>query len=231
MILKKKIKYFIDSYEYTTEEVIDYLTFYNKCIDNMSFMPDFAHLCITISTSLASLFGYGNAVDNIFELSYPDIVKEMGGGNRVREAMAGWLGDATLYEHNKPDEDGIRKTSFGYDDYWSDVDAIELSSLLNIYSYDIKRAFITYYQLKPYSYEAIQPVRRAVFLNHLTLEKAVTCIAYATFTYANDIDGVIQNLLNAGHYPDTVAFIRRLQGVKSDGFYHGGDHSVRYQER
>ncbi len=90
---------------------------------NMVGKVDFAHMCITVASMLATdcaeAGGPGSVVYTYFSSQFPRLCSAID-PDTAREYMAGWLGDAVLLGNDN-------KTSFGGDDYRADLDAIDVA--------------------------------------------------------------------------------------------------------
>ncbi|GLC80086.1 DUF4280 domain-containing protein [Lacrimispora brassicae] len=111
-----------------TLEKTEFIKNWNQQCDDMCGMTDFAHQMITTATILVT------------ELNLSDLVTTTYlGGNRKREQMAGWLGDATLYGKNN------RPPSLGNDDYKADLDAENIAHMVKNENYSFLDGFEDYY--------------------------------------------------------------------------------------
>lgn len=110
---------------------------------------DFAHQQITTAAILATDINKSGIITDIYFL----------GDDEKRENMAGWLGDATIKANNEP-------PSFGGDDYIADLDAENITYLMEKEGYSYIDATKVYYSRINSNY-----TRAQMFLEHTSLEE------------------------------------------------------------
>lgn len=180
-----------------------YEEFLQVCFRSMSGKCDLAHLCITIAAILAENAGFSfSATNNTLSLLYPGLCSQIS-KNKARKAFAGWLGDACLIE---PSEG---KTSMGNDDYFSDMDALIITSKCRSNGFDYRAAIKTCYT---------SASRRTHFLNeYLSLSKAVTCMRLSCGELAGLSNSQwLSHIASDSMYEDTCRFYRILKGEISE---------------
>lgn len=148
----------------------------------------------------------------------------LGSEDAVREAMAGWLGDAVLVGNNQA-------TSFRADDYWADLDAVKLYLFLPR-DWDALHALEDLYGADNEGSRPISFLRRS-FLEEsgVSPETAAFCINAALQLGKTSFDSIVATLDHNENYRDTSRFLRLLHGDAVEDFYHDGIESAYYPGR
>lgn len=126
----------------------EFISTWNQQCYDMCGMTDFAHQQITTSTILATEVSKNGWFVNIYL-----------GGDRKREQMSGWLGDATIFGGNG------ELPSFGNDDYMADLDAENIGHMIRNEEYSYINAVRDYYDRR-----LLEDNRAKVFLENNSLE-------------------------------------------------------------
>lgn len=180
--------------------------------DRMCVMPDFCHFCITTATHLASELGLTVAGDLIIGIQFASVCSELGGSAVTRESLAGWLGDAVL-----PDDALQGNPSFGWDDYWADVDALRIARRLPINSYDVRYTITNYFPSSATCF-----TRRSYFKQYFSVDTAARAIADGIsllgVSDASDLAALLQQM---PRYEDTLRFVQTLRSLNPEGSYRG----------
>ena len=161
---------------------------------------DFAHMCITAASTLATdcaeAGGPGSAIYTYFSGQFPRLCSLVG-PDTAREYMAGWLGDAVLLG-------GEGKTSFGADDYKADLDAVDIVP-------KIRRRYTSLGALE--ACLASGRSRRSRFLDKVAAADALACMNRGIYTHADTSDEFFLGFISeSDKYADTYRFYRILAG-------------------
>lgn len=192
-----------------TLETIEFIKNWNQQCDDMCGMTDFAHQMITTATIFVT------------ELNLSDLVVTIAlGGDRKREQMAGWLGDATLYgKKNTP-------PSLGNDDYKADLDAENIAHMVKNENYSFINAFEEYYGSRILDdNRAVQflEITNLSEVKELIFEELILPILNVKLSVTNDYQAIEQlkaqyklesfwkNIIKTDISADTYNFIRSLE--------------------
>lgn len=173
---------------------------YNSLKSNMVGKVDFAHMCITAASTLATdcaeAGGPGSAIYTYFSGQFPRLCSLVD-PDTAREYMAGWLGDAVLLGSDN-------KTSFGADDYKADLDAVDIVP-------KIRRRYTSLGALE--ACLASGRSRRSRFLDKVTAADALACMNRGVYTHADTSDEFFLGVISeSDKYADTYRFYRILAG-------------------
>lgn len=173
---------------------------YNSLKSNMVGRVDFAHMCITAASTLATdcaeAGGPGSAIYTYFSGQFPRLCSLVG-PDTAREYMAGWLGDAVLLGSEN-------KTSFGADDYKADLDAVDIVP-------KIRRRYTSLGALE--ACLASGRSRRSRFLDKVAAADALACMNRGVYTHADTSDEFFLGFISeSDKYADTYRFYRILVG-------------------
>ena len=161
---------------------------------------DFAHMCITAASTLATdcaeAGGPGSAIYTYFSGQFPRLCSLVD-PDTAREYMAGWLGDAVLLG-------GEGKTSFGADDYKADLDAVDIVP-------KIRRRYTSLGALEACLTSGRS--RRSRFLDKVAAADALACMNRGVYTHADTSDEFFLGFISeSDKYADTYRFYRILVG-------------------
>lgn len=179
--------------------------YYNMHAKSICGKVDFAHLCITVATALATdlhLAG-GGLVDTLITARY-SLLGSSKGFAWTREALAGWLGDACLIDP------GESKTSFSRDDYFADLDALHIGDLVRKSGFTAQQALLSVY--------AGVPERRTYFLSRMSLADAKEAMRLAIFpdVATANVAEWEKMIHRAQAYEDTARFLDILSGTAAE---------------
>lgn len=172
--------------------------FHDEVKVDMRWKSDFAHMCITAASMLATgCVVVGGPAHIYLSSRYPRLCSLLG-VNEVRERMAGWLGDAVLVNEEKG------KTMFGDDDYKADLDAVDVA-------FRIRKGETALVALE--SCLSSGRSRRLCFLEKISLDEVIACINRGIEPQAEVSDQVIlKRISESAMYADTYRFYRVLAG-------------------
>lgn len=165
---------------------------------------DFSHMCITVAAMLAAQVGLVSAAVGGALGAYNKPLYDRMGPTPMREALAGWLGDAVLLV------DG--KTSFGDDDCKSDLDALRIADLIRNDAYTFKGAIESHYgTIASYT-------RKGYFLSsYMQLSEAVACMRVADEKSNGSTNKAwLKKIKGDGSYADTYKFYKILKGTEPE---------------
>lgn len=180
-----------------------FIATWNQQCDDMCGKGDFVHQQITTSSIFVTEINKNGWLVNIYV-----------GGDRRREQMAGWLGDATLFGKNG------EPPSFGNDDYLADLDAENIGHMVRNEGYTYIEAVEDYYGRR-----LLKDTRAKLFLENNDLKEIKRAIYDGTVlielvdkkSYTNSHEEFMQ-LDELYKYENESSWLKILKDIAPDSY-------------